>query len=123
VLLKTPRASVAGLAGVVAEEDSLAELPRGLELPWRSRREAALRDIAEQPFLLVLRGREYSAEARRRWQVVKAEELARKECRSRCGRLKQVDMTARKRGVDIHRHLAAIDREIGLAEQLVSPAT
>lgn len=49
--------------------------------------------------------REYSAEARRRWEVVKADELARKASRSRCGRLKKVDQGARKRGVDIHRHL------------------
>jgi hypothetical protein len=64
-----------------------------------------------------------SDEARRRWEVLKAEELARKASRSRCGRLKKVDQDARKRGVDIHRHLAAIEREIGLAEQLVHPAT
>jgi hypothetical protein len=55
--------------------------------------------------------------------VLKAEELARKASRSRCGRLKKVDAEARKRGVDIHRHLAAIEREIALAEQLVNPAT
>jgi hypothetical protein len=55
--------------------------------------------------------------------VLKAEELARKASRSRCGRLKKVDQDARKRGVDIHRHLAAIEREIALAEQLVNPAT
>jgi hypothetical protein len=67
--------------------------------------------------------REYSAEARRRWEVVKADELARKASRSRCGRLKKVDQGARKRGVDIHRHLVAIEREISLAEQLVHPAT
>jgi hypothetical protein len=67
--------------------------------------------------------REYSAEPRRRWEVVKADELARKASRSRCGRLKKVDQDARKRGVDIHRHLAAIEREISLAEQLVNPAT
>jgi hypothetical protein len=66
---------------------------------------------------------EYSAEARRRWEVVKADEPARKASRSRCGRLKKVDQDARKRGVDIHRHLVAIEREIGLAEQLVNPAT
>jgi hypothetical protein len=67
--------------------------------------------------------REYSDEARRRWGVLKAEELARKTSRSRCGRLKKVDADARKRGVDIHRHLVAIEREISLAEQLVQPAT
>jgi hypothetical protein len=64
--------------------------------------------------------REYSAEARRRWEVVKADELARKASRSRCGRLKKVDQDARRRGIDIHRHLAAIEREIALAEQLVT---
>jgi hypothetical protein len=31
--------------------------------------------------------REYSAEARRRWEVVKAEEVARKRTRSRCNRV------------------------------------
>jgi hypothetical protein len=51
------------------------------------------------------------------------DELARKASRSRCGRLKKIDQDARKRGVDIHRHLAAIKREIGLAEQLVHPAS
>jgi hypothetical protein len=35
----------------------------------------------------------------------------------------KVDQGARKRGVDIHRHLVAIEREISLAEQLVHPAT
>jgi hypothetical protein len=35
----------------------------------------------------------------------------------------KVDQDARKRGVDIHRHLVAIEREITLAEQLVHPAT
>jgi hypothetical protein len=67
--------------------------------------------------------REYSAEAWRRWEVVKADELARKASRSRCGRLKKVDQDARRRGVDIHRHLVAIEREISLAEQLVRPAS
>jgi hypothetical protein len=67
--------------------------------------------------------RRFSDEARRTYEVLKAEELARKASRSRCGRLKKVDQDARKRGVDIHRHLAAIEREIGLAEQLVHPAT
>jgi hypothetical protein len=65
----------------------------------------------------------FSDESWARWQVLKAEELARKRSRSRCGRLKKVDADARKRGVDIHRHLVAIEREIGLAEQLVNPAT
>jgi hypothetical protein len=46
-----------------------------------------------------------------------------KAFRSRCGRLKKVDQDARRRGVDIHRHLVAIEREIGLAEQLVDPAS
>jgi hypothetical protein len=67
--------------------------------------------------------REYSVEARHRWEVVKADELARKASRSRCGRLKKVDQDARRRGIDIHRHLAAIEREISLAEQLLNPAT
>jgi hypothetical protein len=67
--------------------------------------------------------RRFSDEARRTYEVLNAEELARKASRSRCGRLKKVDQDARKRGVDIHRHLAAIEREISLAEQVVHPAT
>jgi hypothetical protein len=67
--------------------------------------------------------RRFSDEARRTYEVLKAEELARKASRSRCGRLKKVDADARKRGVDIHRHLAAIEHEIGLAEKLVWPTT
>lgn len=63
-----------------------------------------------------------SDDARNRWSVVKAEELARKASRSRCNRLKNVDMAARDKGVDIHRHLVAIERELGLAERLVWPA-
>jgi hypothetical protein len=37
--------------------------------------------------------------------------------------VKKVDQDAQRRGIDIHRHLAAIEREIALAEQLVHPAT
>jgi hypothetical protein len=64
---------------------------------------------------------EYSA--RHTFEVMKAEELARKASRSRCGRLRKVDQDARKRGVDIHKHLARIELEIALAERLVNPAT
>jgi hypothetical protein len=45
---------------------------------------------------------------RRRWEVVKGEELARKASRSRCNRLKNVDIAARDKGVDIHRCLVEI---------------
>ena len=62
-----------------------------------------------------------SDEARNRWSVMKAEEVARKASRSRCNRLKNVDIAARDNGVDIHRHLVAIERELGLAERLVWP--
>jgi hypothetical protein len=65
--------------------------------------------------------RQLSDEARRRWQVVKGEELARKASRSRCNRLKNVDIAARDKGVDIHRFLVEIERQIASAEQLVWP--
>jgi hypothetical protein len=92
-----------------------------------------------------------SDEARRRWQVIKGEELARKQTRSRLGRLRQrgacasshkarmpprgrsstsrlgrlrqVESRARTKSIDIYRHVAAIDREIALAEQLVDGAS
>jgi hypothetical protein len=67
--------------------------------------------------------RRFWDESRRTYEALKAEELAKKASRSRGGRLKKVDQDARKRGVDIHRHLVAIEREITLAEQLVHPAT
>jgi hypothetical protein len=67
--------------------------------------------------------REYSAEARRRWQVLKGEELARKQTRSRCNRLRQLENEARKRSIDIHRFVVEIDRQIGLIQQRVHPAS
>jgi hypothetical protein len=60
-----------------------------------------------------------SDEARRRWQVLKGEELARKESRSRLGRLRQVEQRARTKGIDIYRHTVAIRREIVAAAVLV----
>ena len=56
-------------------------------------------------------------------QVLKGEELARKRTRSRLGRLRQVEQRARTKKIDIWRHVAAIDREIALAEQLVDGAS
>jgi hypothetical protein len=64
-----------------------------------------------------------SGEARQRWQVLKGKELARKESRSRLGRLRQVEHRARTKSIDIYRHVAAIDREIALAEQLIDGAS
>lgn len=64
---------------------------------------------------------EYSAKARQTFEVIKAEEVARKQSRSRCGRLARVDKDARKRHVDIHKHIAEIERQIALAEQLLQP--
>jgi hypothetical protein len=60
-----------------------------------------------------------SDEARRRWQVLKGEELARKQTRSRLGRLRQVEQRARTKRVDIFRFTSEVDRQINLAEQLV----
>ena len=60
-----------------------------------------------------------SDEAHRRWQVIKGEELARKQTRSRLGRLRQVEQRARAKRIDIFRHTRAIDREIAAAEVLV----
>jgi hypothetical protein len=60
-----------------------------------------------------------SDEARRGWQVLKGEELARKESRSRLGRLRQVEQRARTKGIDIYRLTVAIRREIAAAEVLV----
>jgi hypothetical protein len=67
--------------------------------------------------------REYSDEAARRWQVLKGEELARKQTRSRCNRLRQLENEARKRSIDIHRFVVEIDRQIGLIQQRVHPAS
>jgi hypothetical protein len=65
---------------------------------------------------------EISDEARRKWSVLKAEELARKETRSRCNRLRQFEQRAQKKQIDVHRHIAAIEREIEAIRQLVDPA-
>ena len=51
------------------------------------------------------------------------EELARKQSRSRLGRLRQVEQRARTKRIDIYRHIAAIEREIGLAGQAVDGAS
>ena len=64
-----------------------------------------------------------SDDARRRWQVLKAEELARKQTRSRVNRLRQPENEARKRSVDIHKFVAEIERQIGLIQQRVHPAS
>jgi hypothetical protein len=55
--------------------------------------------------------------------VLKDEELARKQTRSRLGRLRQVEQRARTTRVHIYRHVAAIDREIAAAEALVDGAS
>lgn len=65
--------------------------------------------------------RQFSDESRRRWQVLKGEELARKESKSRREKLKQVEMAARDRHIDVHRFLVEIDRQIRAMQELVWP--
>jgi hypothetical protein len=60
-----------------------------------------------------------SDESRRRWQVLKGEELARKESKSRREKLKQVEMAARDRHIDVHRFLSEIDRQIRAMQEVV----
>jgi hypothetical protein len=63
----------------------------------------------------------FSAESRRRWQVMRAEEIAAKATRSRTNKLKQLETEARRKRVDVHRHLAAIDKELTAMQALVWP--
>jgi hypothetical protein len=56
--------------------------------------------------------REYSAESRRRWEVVKADELARKASRSRCGRLNKVDQGAREHAQKISACFACLSQTL-----------
>jgi hypothetical protein len=66
--------------------------------------------------------REISNESRRRWEVLKAEELALKATRSRKHKLEQLENEARKRNVDVTRSVATIDRARGEMHRLVWPA-
>jgi hypothetical protein len=53
--------------------------------------------------------------------VLKGEELARKASKSRREKLKQVEMAARVREIDVFKHPAVIDREIRSMQELVWP--
>lgn len=66
--------------------------------------------------------REISSEARNKWQVMRAQEIAQKQTRSRLGKLEQLENEARKRNVDVSRHTIAIDRELNAMQHLVWPA-
>jgi hypothetical protein len=65
--------------------------------------------------------REISDESRRRWEVMRAEELAQKATRSRKHKLEQLENEARKRNVDVTRPVATIDRALGEMHRLVWP--
>jgi hypothetical protein len=67
--------------------------------------------------------RRFSDEARQRYEIARAEEIARKQCRSRRGRLQKVTQDARRKHIDISKQLIHIEKEIAIAEQLVHPAT
>jgi hypothetical protein len=63
----------------------------------------------------------YAAESRRTFEVLKAEEIAAKATRSRTNRLKQLEAEARRRRVDVTRHVATIDRALVEMHRLVWP--
>jgi hypothetical protein len=65
--------------------------------------------------------REISNESRRRWEVMRAQEIAQQETRSRLGKLKQLENEARKRNVDVTRPVATIDRALVEMHRLVWP--
>jgi hypothetical protein len=53
--------------------------------------------------------------------VLKAEELAEKQMRSRLNKLRQLETEARRKQVDVHRFVLEIARQIGLMQPAVNP--
>jgi hypothetical protein len=65
---------------------------------------------------------EMSRDANSVFDITRAEEKAKKETRSRCNRLREAEIAARRKCIDVHRHISQIERELGLMEQLIRPA-
>jgi hypothetical protein len=63
----------------------------------------------------------YAAESRRTFEVLKAEEVATKATRSRTNKLRQLETEARRKRVDVTRHVATIDRALVEMHRLVWP--
>jgi hypothetical protein len=63
-----------------------------------------------------------SRESRTHWELLRAEEIAQLQTRSRLGKLQQLETEARRKRVDVTRHVAAIDKELSAMQALVWPA-
>ena len=63
---------------------------------------------------------EMSKRARDTFEVARAEELAKKQTKSRCHRLKEAESLARRKSVDVQRYIVAIEGEITAIERLVA---
>lgn len=66
---------------------------------------------------------EMSARARSLFEIQRADEIAKAETRSRCSRLRQLEVEARKRRIDPTRALAEIERGMGMLERIVMGGT
>ena len=62
---------------------------------------------------------ELSARSRNLFEVARAEEIAKAQTRSRCNRLRELEIEARRRAVDPTKALAEIERGMSMLEQLV----
>lgn len=69
--------------------------------------------------ITVLEQAELSARARTLFEMSRAEELAKAETRSRCNRLRTLEIEARRKAIDPTRALAQIERGMMMLEQMV----
>jgi hypothetical protein len=63
--------------------------------------------------------RAISVEARARFAETRADELARADSKRWLDRLRKVEMRARSKNVDVHRHVIEIRRQVVLMEELI----
>jgi hypothetical protein len=64
--------------------------------------------------------RQISVEARTRFAETRADELARQDSKRWCARLKQAEMRARSKGVDVHRYQVDVRRAVVAMEEEIA---
>lgn len=62
---------------------------------------------------------DFSARSRSFFEVARADELAKQQTRSRCNRLRELEIEARHKAIDPTRPLAEIERGMSMLEQMV----